>query len=185
MNRGRFTVILHGGVRVGGGRDSRSMPFADDHDTESSVFEHSRKASFAGRNGHGRGLVIPVDGNDRPGPVLIVVVVPFIFVEREVTVGASVDAQINRVRLARGRLYKRSEGNNRAAPGIDRNSFQRGFRGDALPAVRMLAVQKSTQSLPARKINPPLRRSFRSHRIDQQSRTEHKLVGNRTRSRIR
>src|SRR3982074_1354562 len=123
--------------------------------------------------------------NGGVNPVLVVVVVAFVFIQGEIPVGARIEPQFNRVRLASSGFYLGAERNNRSSLGVDRNSFQRSFHGDALPPIYTLAGPEINPVVARRKINHPLLRSLRGYRIDQQSGTEHELVGDRARTWIR
>src|SRR4051794_34779899 len=106
--------------------------------------------------------------NKRTGPMLIVVIVAFVFIQRKVSVDSGVDAEINRIRLAIRRFHERAEGNNRTGADVDWNPFQRGFGCDALASICVFASPEIDPAVAGGKINRPLLRPLRCYRIDQQ-----------------
>ena len=106
------------------------MIFAYEDYAERAAFQHARKLPFAIADRQSVGTIIPVEWNGRVDSFFVIVIIVFIFIEREVAVRPAINPKFNRVgRFLRGPLFVRPERKNRSGAHIERQTVQ-GRDGD-------------------------------------------------------
>src|SRR4051812_34375456 len=105
---GRRAVVADHLVGRGGDADARAVIGADPHDVERPGGGHPGVAAGARPDGQLPGGLVPGERDLSVGPLLVVVVVALVFVERERGILALVDANLERVAALGGVLNVRT-----------------------------------------------------------------------------
>src|SRR5207302_11007595 len=93
----QFARVSHHFIWLVLRRYADAVVLADKHDLKAALGEHSRKGSFALSDRQCLLRVIPVKGNRGVHSLFIVVAVVPVFVEREISIRAAIDAQLDGV----------------------------------------------------------------------------------------
>src|SRR5208283_1425514 len=138
-------------VRVLSDFQPSAMALPDEDDVKSARRQHTGKSAFSGIDCELALRVIPVKRDRRVDALLVVVVVVLVLIQREATVGAGVNAQLNRIgRLLVGVLKERTHRNNGPGPDHQRDLVDGGIGGNAAAAGERLSGPEIDPRIPGR-----------------------------------
>ena len=111
-----FSRVLHDFVSIARGIDAHSVVLAYEDYAERAAFKHARKLPFAIADGQSAVRVIPVQRNRGKDSFFVILVVIFVFIEREVAIRAAIDTQFDWVGRFLGRpFFVRAQRQDRAS----------------------------------------------------------------------
>src|ERR1017187_7316610 len=119
------------------------MVFSHDDDVETAFLQHAGKRAFSVLNGEPVVGVIPVKSNGGMDALFIIVIVVLVFIQREASIRAGIDAQFNGIgRFFSRVLNERAQGYEGTCPDQERNLGNGSIRNNRLTAGKGLSGPK-------------------------------------------
>jgi hypothetical protein len=133
------------------------MVGSHDDDVEAAFLQHAGERAFPVVNGEPAVGVVPVKGDGGVDTFFIIVIVVLVFIQRETSVRAGIDAQFDGVsRLFSRGLNEWSHGDDGAGLDQERNLVNGSIRYNCLPAGKSLSGPKVHPLSSGRQINQPV-----------------------------